>query len=319
MTKNKPEYKEIKITPDPYLDDPEIYSPEMQAKLERLKKFFDEYNMDYGKYDPNSIPKLELKAYPNYEEYMYQPPPRDTYKWIEAVKDIYYRERTGQDKRSAILQTIAKWDEMEKKDFFNWLKFYEEGAHLKYKVAQQMWYEGINPGYILPFKKDPSTAPDANAAEDSLDEISTSEKKRIIEQQRKKIIGRLDSTEKLLRSDEGQMFAGKEFETLLEIIYQLKKKIQLINKKSASTKLYDDMIVREANLLQRKGFSKAAGVLYKLADPIPNLPRQQLRQHLQGHLRLFLVTKLAAIEVTKIHLQTIILLHLKEWENFWKV
>lgn len=270
MTKNKPEYKEIEITPDPYLDDPEIYSPEMQAKLERLKKFFDEYNMDYGKYDPDSIPKLELKAYPNYDEYMYQQPPRDTYKWIEAVKDIYYRERTGQDKRSAILQTIAKWDEMEKKDFFNWLKFYEEGAHLKYKVAQQMWYEGINPGYILPFKKDPtSTAPDTNAADDSLDEISTSEKKRIIEQQRKKIIGRLDSTEKLLRSDEGQIFAGKEFETLLEIIYQLKKKIQLINKKSASTKLYDDMIVREANLLQRKGFSKAAGVLYKLADPIP--------------------------------------------------
>ena len=38
MTKNKPEYKEITITPDPYLDDDmDFYSPEMQAKLDRLK------------------------------------------------------------------------------------------------------------------------------------------------------------------------------------------------------------------------------------------------------------------------------------------
>jgi len=268
MTKNKPEYKEIEITPDPYLDDPEIYSPEMQEKLEKLKQFFDEYNIDYGQFSPTDIPKLELKAYPNFDEYMYTTPPRDTKKWIEAVRDIYYRERTGEDKRSAIQATISKWDELEKRDFFNWLKFYEEGAHLKYKVAQQMWYEGISPGYILPFKKDPDSS-DANAAADTLDEVSTTEKKKIIEQQRKKIIGRLDSTEKLLRSEEGQMFAGKEFETLLEIIYQLKKKIQLINKKSASTKLYEDMIAKEANVLQRRGFQKAAAVLYKLADGVP--------------------------------------------------
>lgn len=267
MTKNKLEYKETKIAPDPYLDDPEIYSPAVQKKLEKLKKFFDEYGIDYGKYDPNDIPKLELKAYPNYDEYMYTESPRDTRKWIDAVKDIYYKERIGQDKRSAILMTIGKWDDMEKKDFFNWLKFYEEGAHLKYKYAQQMWYEGIN-GYVLPFKKDAPVG-DSNHADDSLEEMSQTEKKRIIEQQRKKIIGRLDSIEKLLRSEDGQLFAQKEFETLLEIIYQLKKKIQLINKKSASTKLYDDMIVREANVLMRRGFNRAADLLYKLADDVP--------------------------------------------------
>lgn len=268
MTKSRPEYKEFKIAPDPYLDDPEIYSPAVQEKLEKLKKFFDECGIDYGKSEPDDMPKLKLKAYPNFDEYQYIEPMRDVKKWIDAVKDIYYRERTGTDKRSAISITIGKWDDMEKKDFFNWLKFYEEGAHLKYKYAQQMWYQGINPGYVLPFKQD--TPPgDANHAEDSLDEMSATEKKRIIEQQRKKIIGRLDSIEKLLRSDDGQLFAAKEFETLLEIIYQLKKKIQLINKKSASTKLYEDMIFKEANVLMRKGFTKAADVLYKLAQPLP--------------------------------------------------
>ena len=266
MTKNKLESNN-RITTDKYLDDPEIYSLEVQGKLERLEKFFDEYGISYEEYDSNNTPKLKLNAYPNYDEYMYIEPARDTKKWIDAVKDIYYRERTGTNKRSAILTTIGKWDDMEKKDFFNWLKFYEEGSHLKYKYAQQMWYEGINPGYVLPFKKD--APPDSNHADDSLEEISTVEKKRIIEQQRKKIIGRLDSIEKLLRSDEGQLFAAKEFETLLEIVYQLKKKIQLINKKSASTKLYEDMIVKEANVLMKKGFSKAADLLYKLAQPIP--------------------------------------------------
>jgi hypothetical protein len=262
MTKNKLEYKEIKIAPDPYLDDPEIYSPAVQEKLGKLKEFFEEYGIDTKDYP------LELKAYPNYDEYMYTSPARDTRKWIDAVKDIYYKEKIGQDKRSAILTTIGKWDDMEKKDFFNWLKFYEEGAHLKYKYAQQMWYEGINPGYVLPFKKDAPVA-DTNHADDSLEEMSQTEKKRIIEQQRKKIIGRLDSIEKLLRSEDGQLFAQKEFETLLEIIYQLKKKIQLINKKSASTKLYDDMIVREANVLMKRGFNRAADLLYKLADDVP--------------------------------------------------
>ena len=47
MTKNKPEYKEFEIAEDPYLDDPEIYSPEVQERLERLKKFFAETGSFY--------------------------------------------------------------------------------------------------------------------------------------------------------------------------------------------------------------------------------------------------------------------------------
>src|SRR5208282_6852066 len=91
-------------------------------------------------------------------------------------------------------------------------------------------------------------------------------KKRIIEKQRQKIIGRLDSAEKLLRSPEGQDFAGTELENLMEAIYSLKKKVQLVNKLSTSTRLYEDMIVREANVLSRRGFVKAANMLYSVAQ-----------------------------------------------------
>ena len=62
------------------------------------------------------------------------------------------------------------------------------------------------------------------------------------------------------------MFAGPEMEQLMEAIYSLKKKVQLVNKLSVSTRLYEDMIVREANVLGRKGFKKAADMLYSVAQ-----------------------------------------------------
>ena len=39
-----------------------------------------------------------------------------------------------------------------------------------------------------------------------------------------------DTAEKLMRSDEGEIFAGKEIEPVLESLYQLKKKIQMMMK-----------------------------------------------------------------------------------------
>lgn len=218
-------------------------------------------------------------AYPNYIDYIYAPPPRNVNKWIEAVKDIYYKQRNGLNRTAAITASIGKWDEVEQGEFLRWMKFYEEGAHLKYKYAQ-MWYEGVKPGYFLPVKDEPQDKSDDNYVND-FDSLSGAEKKKIIEFQRKKIIGRLDSAEKILRSEEGQLFAGKEFETLLEIIYQLKKKIQLINKKSASTRIYGDMIVREANILKKNGFSDAANVLYALAET-PSVPPPSSPTEIQG-------------------------------------
>jgi len=149
---------------------------------------------------------MKNRAYPNYDSYMSIGPKYDTKKWIDAVKDIYYKTRTGLDKQSAVSATIGAWDDVEQQNFFNWLRFYEEGTHLKYKYAQS-WYEGVQPGYFLPVRKDQEE--DKNEVKD-LDERSAVEKKKIIEHQRKKVIGRLDSAEKLLRSDEGLLFAGKE-------------------------------------------------------------------------------------------------------------
>lgn len=256
------------------LPDETEYNDEMKAKIERLMTVLDRYGIDYDKFDPTKMPRLDFgdrKAYPNVEVYNHIPGQRDTQKWLQAVREIYNKEHNGESRVNAIRRITSGWDLMETHDFLNWVRFYEAGDHMKYKFAQ-LWYENpqMGPGYFLQVKKDPeppSTQVADQDVNDARDEANLdSERRHIIEKQRNKIIGRLDSAEKLLRSPDGQIFSGKEFESLLESIYQLKKKIQMVNKISSSTRLYEDMIIREANVLRRNGFSEAAEMLYVVAQ-----------------------------------------------------
>jgi hypothetical protein len=239
---------------------------ELNAKIQKLIKFFQDYGIDYNKLDEENI----KTAYPNYDQYMNIPGQHNLKKWLDAVRNIHVGERGGLDRVHAVRQATSGWNPMETYDFLNWMRFYQEGAHMKYKTAQ-LWYENGQPGYFLQIKPDapkpPEPTVDHAAVADAREDVARQEeKKKVIEKQRQKIIGRLDSAEKLLRSPEGQMFAGTELENLMEAIYSLKKKVQLVNKLSTSTRLYEDMIVREGNVLRKRGFVKAAEVLYTIAQ-----------------------------------------------------
>jgi hypothetical protein len=253
----------------PYSDEELSTDKDMDEKIEKLMKFFDEHGITYDKFVSPSRDFMDTskKAYPNYEHFAYVPGQHDTQKWLMAVKDMYYKKKRGVPFEEAVRQTTGGWKKMETYDFLNWLKFYEEGAHMKYKFAQ-VWYENGQPGYFLHIKQDTQQVATPTVDVDAArEEVSHQEEKRqIIEKQRAKIIGRLDSAEKLLRSPDGQIFAGPELEGLMEAIYGLKKKVQLVNKLSVSTRLYEDMIVRESNVLRRKGFVKAASLLYSVAQ-----------------------------------------------------
>jgi len=248
----------------------------IDEKIKKLLEFFDRHGIKFDKFKPINSSIFgddffkDKKAYPNYDQYQNIPGKRDITKWMFALKNINYKQKAGFPFKEAIRTTTQGWQKMEVYDFLNWLKFYDEGANMKYKFAQ-VWYENGQPGYFLHIKpdaqKEPESIYDGNAIEDARLESERNEEKRsIIEKQRQKIIGRLDSAEKLLRSPEGQQFAGNELEQLMEAIYTLKKKVQLVNKLSVSTRLYEDMIVREANVLSRKGFVKAADMLYSVAQ-----------------------------------------------------
>lgn len=267
----------------PYSDEELALPEDMEGHIENLLKFFDETGIDYGKFDPNSIPRIDFskkEAYPNTDVYQYVPGQHDTQKWLQAISDIYRKEKGGVPRVNAIRSVVGGWNVMETYDFLNWVKFHESGDHMKYKFAQlwfeqsgssQKWYHNPDTGYALQIKKEPEVDVAPAVGGTDIDFARTkaqedSDRRSIIEKQRNKIIGRLDSAEKLLRSPDGHVFSGKEFETLLEAIYQLKKKIQMVNKISSSTRLYEDMIVREANVLTKKGFVKAADLLYSVAQ-----------------------------------------------------
>ena len=246
-------------------------TPELEAKIQKLMEFFDQYGIDYSKFKPEQLSFISGKtAYPNYDQYLHIPGQHDMKKWLMAVKNIHYQKKAGLSFQDAVRQSTQDWKKMEIYDFLNWLRFYEEGTHMKYKYAQ-VWYENGQPGYFLHIKpdapKEPERLSDGPTVDNARADAERNEEKRnIIEKQRAKIIGRLDSAEKLLRSPEGQQFAGDELEQLMEAIYTLKKKVQLVNKLSVSTRLYEDMIVREGNVLKRKGFTKAANMLYSVAQ-----------------------------------------------------
>jgi hypothetical protein len=247
----------------PYSEEELSAVPDLEEKIEKLMEFFGTSGIQYDK-----ALNTDKIAYPNYD-YRAVPGQRDTQKWIQTVRDIYYKESQGVPRIRAIRQATTDWNVVETFDFLNWLRFYEEGAHLKYKTAQ-LWYE--SPGYYLPNKPEKSTN-DLNAIKDNIEEDA--ERKRTIEKQRQKLISRLNSAEKILCSPDGQLFAGKDLEALVEAIYLLKKKIQLINKKSTSTRLYEDMIIREANVLCKRGFILASDALHRIAQglmPVPPAP-----------------------------------------------
>jgi len=254
----------------PYSDQELELTPDMESKIEKLLKFFDTDSIPYEKFNVDSNDK---KAYPNTNYYMHIPGQHDVSKWMKAIQFIHHLENKGANRVLAIRQATSGWNLIETFDFLNWIKFYGAGEHMKYKYAQ-LWYENGSPGYFLHIKKDQPAEPpprqDIDFAAAPVVDTAAEEKKNIIEKQRTKLIGRLDSAEKLLRTQDGRLFAGPELETLIDAIYQIKKKIYLVNKVSSSTRLYEDMIIREANILTNKGFSKAGEILFSLAqDKVP--------------------------------------------------
>lgn len=217
---------------------------------------------------------MHKTAYPN-EEYFTVPGQYDTDKWLKAMKQIVAFEKNGYSKRAAIQETTKSWKELETLDFLRWVHFYEEGNHLKYKTAN--WQdalqnvENFGTQYYMPLPlkqedKKPAQVKDHFEADD--DEMHPSLKKKLIFKQKEKIISRLDSAEKMLRAPEGQLFAGKEYQEIIEIIYELKKKIHMINKSARSSKTYEDMIIREANKLDHYGFVKGASLLHSIAEEV---------------------------------------------------
>ena len=236
---------------------------------------------------PHSIVRSTLQTigYPNYEGD--EPLPQfDLQKWMHALKEIHIKAHFG-TREGAIKTVIGSWDRMEQRNFLDWMKYYESGDILKYKKAQNAYFESSIPGYHLPVGFRPpapimSSPTDIPAQAQEIvqskpDELPEAEKRKLVEDLRKRLMGRLNAAEKLLTSTTGHMFAGPEFEKLLIAISDLKRQIQLVNRvsKSASIQSAIDLIIRQANILTAQGAPNAAAFMVKLAQQTPGAGQAQ--------------------------------------------
>src|SRR5512135_2196596 len=155
-----PSKKQLERATRPYSDEELVLTPEMEEKMKKLMEFFDQHGIDYGKFIPKFYSYIsDKKAYPNFDQYQHIAGQHDMRKWLMAVKDIHYKQRAGFPFKDAVKVAVNGWKKMEVYDFLNWLRFYEEGAQMKYKFAQ-VWYENGQPGYFLHVKPDPTPEPE---------------------------------------------------------------------------------------------------------------------------------------------------------------
>jgi hypothetical protein len=207
-------------------------------------------------------------------------PAYDLGKWMNTMKDIYVKMHLGASENESVEQSTNGWNTVEKREFLNWMKYYKSGDHRKYKAAQNSYYVNDNVGgYFMPNPKSiPNPISSLNKQIETLPEVikatpppepSKEEKRKAIEDLRKKIMGRLNSAEKLLSSQQGHMFAGESFSRLLKSIHELKQEIQFANNINASAQTCVDLIVRQANILQAEGFASPSQFMVKLAQNVP--------------------------------------------------
>lgn len=204
-------------------------------------------------------------GYPMSDSYVEPDKPADIEKWIATLEFIKNNASLGDQ---AFDLATANWEKMEKLKFKNWVQFYESGDHLKYKIAQQFMWPTIPSTYQIPIKqedKDKKYIQDLNNAD------VEKRKRDSIEIKRRKILGRLNSLEKLLTGPDAHVFATKELEHLVDAIFNLKKKILTINT-FASVLTYNDLIVREANIAKKNGFKLGSEFLLKFGQSVPSSP-----------------------------------------------
>jgi len=229
---------------------------------------------------PDNKEQLKI-AYP--QPSMIIPMPQyDISKWVSITHQIYSLLHKGYSKEQATQEVIGNWDPREKMDYEQWLKFYKERVPEKYQKlaafdSNDLFMGGL-PVSVLQSKIPSNRMPNPimndaynNKTPPGLPQDDVHQVRDAIEAQRKKLVGRLNSAEKLLSSMDGQLFAGDEQELMLKLLQDLKRRIQTANKRTVKSSLFEDQIYKTANHLHIQGFNKAAGFFYKIAQSLPDL------------------------------------------------
>lgn len=225
---------------------------------------------------------MNKKAYPQGEIGVQIRAPHDIQKWMKAMQTIYTQVPTmGWD--GAFGTVTANWGVMEQLDFKNWLKFYEEQAHKKYKTAQFAAPTRYldNGGGIVPIDSLraalPVRVPDMGeyvAQQHEAEKLRQDQatKHDLLQKKIKALIGRLNAAEKVATLPEVQSALKNALKIPLDqwlsTLQNLKLQVQMAAP-SVRIASVEDLIVKHANILISKGDQRAAKILIRVAQGLP--------------------------------------------------
>lgn len=194
------------------------------------------------------------KAYPQGYENVAIQYPYNIAKWVEATKQIYAFKTRGLSSIDAFNKVTAKWPVDEKNNYQYWLKYYQSGGHVAYKTAQTN-NMGLWPMSALKSNLgDPSFIPEQKKPEISVDDIAFKVNK---------LIGRLNSAEKIFTSADFKKILGGEYEKWISYLHELKR--ILYNKQPRTASTIGDLFIRQGNKLRNDGCPKAGRLMDILA------------------------------------------------------
>ena len=190
---------------------------------------------------------------------------RDVDKWISSLQEVYNKMAAGEEKDAAVNKITEGWSPMEKLDFDNWSKFYENGEHEKYSVKTAAFGDGIPIRNMFPQEQDEQEY-DQDQAEPVIQKVKTEKTK---EELKRSLISRLDSADKILR-EFVYVWPKDIWERLAEALSDLKRQVVLLRSEATIR----DCIIRTANVWENEGFSEGASVLKKIAAPPSDVAEQ---------------------------------------------
>jgi hypothetical protein len=249
-------------------------------------------NSNFYKASINALNKMNIPikktAYPQGSSNLDTESPHNLQKWMQAMRDIYAMAQTSLIDTSKAFDIITnKWNKMERQDFKHWMSFYEENAHNKYKTAQasdkiavgQEKYYSAGPGAMIPMdhlKARLPSGPNMHQFErgDIDEQLAKKQEelaqKEIVNKKIRSIISRLNAAERLATDPAVQ----KDLQQCLDIgvpkwleeLQRVKRLVQLAPMRSASSPILEDLIIKQSNILRKKGYPKAANEMEKLAQ-----------------------------------------------------
>ena len=249
-----------------------------------LKEKEDVDLLDIRKAVFKSIKKLSLNkvAYPNTVGVQYSnvKQKHDVDKWMSALEQIYSGMYKGEDRENASKKVMEGWSPMEKYDFENWSRFYENDDHNKYtvKTAAPLFPQEEKPNPVIgnnfptqnKFKPEPvEKMPMPEIPMELLDQKGRPGRPKgtglpkTTDEQKKDLIKKLTDAQKILQ-EFVKVWPEQTWRMLDEALGDLRRQILVL--KTASTQ--KDCIYRTASVWDRIGFSEGADVLIKIAEGV---------------------------------------------------